>query len=202
MPLEKYTLRVRYRIKKMSKNNNAWKTPVLVVMLVIASVAMIRHYHIKNFKTVVAGVLYTSGQPRGMDYTRLLYKYHIGTFVNVRLSSEHREDNWYNEERTWMSNNGNGVNYVEIPIEKHSSKKPFPDKHTQKKFLDIMADQTNWPVLLHGNNGTKRPSMLTALWLIKQRDYSVDEATKAAKRIMERSLTGPEKTFITNLAGS
>ena len=123
MPLERYTLKAPYRIIKMSKNDKGWKTPVLVIMIVIAVVVMVRHFHIKNFKTVAGGVLYTSGQPRGMDYTRLLYKYHIATFVNVRQSSEHREENWYNEEQTWMKGDGNSVYYVEIPIEKHNHKK-------------------------------------------------------------------------------
>lgn len=172
--------------------------PLAVIIFVAAIVGLVRHYHIKNFKTVVPGVLYTSGQPRGMDYTRLLYKYHIGTFVNVRKSDEHREDNWYHEEIVWKNNSG--VNYIEIPMDKQDRQKFLDDRASQEKFLAVMADRENWPVLLHGNNGTARPSMLAAQWLIKQRGYSVEQAIEVAKEIREKTLTPQELTFIKGLA--
>jgi len=77
----------------MAKNKNPLAGLVIIILLTVITIGLVRHFHIKNFNTVVPGVLYTSGQPRNMDYTRLLYKYHIASFVNVRMSSEHREDN-------------------------------------------------------------------------------------------------------------
>jgi len=140
-------------------------------------------------------VLYTSGQPRGMDYTRLLYKYHIGTIVNVRSASEHREKNWYNEEITWVRNNG--VNYFELPIEKNNY---LPDKQTQDQFLAIMADKANLPVLLHDSNGRKRVPILAAVWAVKARGYTVAEAIELVRGIKEQPLLEAESKFITQLA--
>lgn len=179
------------------------KTPVgliIIVLLITAAVVLlVRHFHIKNFHTVKPGVLYTSGQPRGMDYTRLLYKYHIAAIVNVRSASEHRERNWYNEEVTWVRNNG--VKYFELPIERHNPAKPFHDEAVQKKFLEIMAERENQPVLLHGSSGRKRVSMLAAAWLIKSGGLSVEETAKVVEKINDnRKLTEAEIEFINQLA--
>jgi protein tyrosine/serine phosphatase len=173
-------------------------TPIVVVVGVLLAIFLVRHFHIKNFKTVVPGELYTSGQPRGMDYTRLLYKYHLGTIVNVRQSLEHREENWYNEEKTAVKTLG--VQYIELPIKKRSGEVSYPDAQTQKKFLKIMSDKNNLPVLVHGTSGKKRVSMLTAVWLIKTKKYSVDDTLKAMKKIKESKLTDEEKAFVKDLA--
>ena len=182
----------------MGKNKQRWKTLVVVALVVVAIVALVRHFHIKNFHVVVPGVLYTSGQPRGMDYTRLLYKYHIATFVNVRVTTEHRERNWYNEEASWMRENG--VNYVELPIEKKDRARQFPDEDTQKEFLEIMADEQNLPVLVHGSSGRKRESIVSALWLVKSKGYSAAQAIEVVEKIKKNPVTDPERQFIESLA--
>ena len=182
----------------MSKNKQRFKPLVILALVVIAFVCLVRHFHIKNLHVVAPGVLYTSGQPRGMDYTRLLYKYHIATFVNVRVTTEHREQNWYNEEVSWMRENG--VNYVELSIERTDRTRQFPDEDTQTRFLEIMADPQNLPVLIHGSSGRKRESILSAVWLIKAREYSVAKAIEVVERIKKKPVTDPERQFIQRLA--
>ena len=179
----------------MKKKKHSPAGLIIILLIIAAVILLVRHFHIKNFHTIEPGVLYTSGQPRGMDYTRLLYKYHIGTIVNVRSASEHREKNWYNEEITWVRNNG--VNYVELPIEKANY---LPDKRTQDQFLAIMADKANLPVLLHDSNGRKRVSILAAVWAVKARGDTVAEAIELVRGIKERPLLEAENKFITQLA--
>ena len=171
--------------------------PLIVVAIAILAVGLVRHFHIKNFNCIEPGVLYTSGQPRGMDYTRLFYKHNIATFVNVRLSAEHREDHWYNEEKTWM--NKNNVNYVEIPIDRTDRDRPFPKPAQQQKFLEIMSNPLSWPVLVHGSSGRKRVSMLTAVWLIKAKHYTPDDTIEAVEGIKEQPVTDAERKFIQSL---
>ena len=167
---------------------------IIILLIVAAVILLVRHFHIKNFHVIEPGVLYTSGQPRGMDYTRLLYKYHIGAIVNVRSASEHREKNWYNEEITWVRNNG--VEYEELPIEKDNY---LPDKQTQDQFLNIMADKANLPVLLHDSNGRKRVSILAAVWAVKARGDTVVEVIELVRGIKEHPVTEAEKSFIVGL---
>jgi protein tyrosine/serine phosphatase len=169
---------------------------IIILLIAAAAVFLVRHFHIADFQVIEPGVLYVSGQPRGMDYMRLLYRYHLATIVNTRPVSEHREENWYSEEIIWTKNNG--VKYIEMPIEK---KNYFPDKETQDKFLVIMADKKNLPVLLHGSADDKRVAMLAAVWLEKSQGYDPEETIKAiAKIIDDRKLTEDEIKFIRQLS--
>jgi len=169
----------------------------VVLVGAVAIFLLAKHFHIKNFHVVEREVLYTSGQPRRMDYTRMLYRYHIGTIVSVRSPAEHREKNWYNEEITWVRSNG--VRYFELPIRKDNY---FPDGLTQEKFLEIIDDKTNLPVLLHGSGGEKRVPMLTAVWLIKRRGYSVEDTLKVVDKLNDdRKVSDAEREFIALLAG-
>ena len=167
---------------------------IVILLVTVGVIFLVRHFHIKNFHIIESDVLYTSGQPRGMDYTRLLYKYHIGSIVNVRSAAEHRERNWYNEEVTWVRNNG--VKYFELPIEKGNY---LPDEATQERFLAIMSDKVNLPVLLHDSNGRKRVSILAAVWAVKARRYSFEGAVELVERIKEELALEAEKKFIAGL---
>ena len=175
------------------------KSPLglITILLVIAVVVLlVKNFHIKDFNIVSPGVLYTSAQPRGMDYTRLLYRYHIATIVSVRTIYEHREKNWHNEEVVWVRNNS--VNYVELPFEKRDR---VPDVNTQERFLAVMANNTNFPVLLHGSGDDGRVAMLMAVWLIKARGYNHEKALVEVKKIIDnRELTEVETAFINDLA--
>jgi protein tyrosine/serine phosphatase len=169
---------------------------IIILLAVLVVILLVNHFHINDFNIVRPGVLYTSGQPRGMDYTRLLYRYHIAAIVNVRTASEHRERNWHNEEIVWVRNNG--VNYIELPFEKTNH---FPDANTQEQFLAVMADHSNLPVLLHGSGDDERVAMLTAAWLIKAEGYNLEETFAEVKKIIDdRKLTEDETAFISNLA--
>jgi len=181
----------------MAKKKKHSLAPLYIILIAVAAVIfLVRHFHIKSFHIIEPEVLYTSGQPMGMDYTRMLYKYHIATIVNVRSASEHREKNWHNEEITWVRNNG--VKYIELPIEKTNY---FPNKETQAQFLAIMADKNNLPVLLHGSGGEKRVPMLTAVWLIKTKGYTAEQAFKIVDEINgDREISQNEMEFITQLA--
>jgi protein tyrosine/serine phosphatase len=134
-----------------------------------------------------------------MDYNRLLYKYHIATIVNVRWASEHRDENWYNEEITWVRNNG--VGYIELPIARsHNRANYFPNQTTQKEFLKIMADKNNLPVLLHGSSGKKRVPLLAAVWMIKNQGYTLQQTIDTVDKINgEREVAKEERQFIEQL---
>lgn len=171
-------------------------TGLIIAALITASIVfLVRHFHIKNFHIVKPGVLYVSGQPRGMDYPRLLYGYHISTIINIRSSFEHRERNWYPEEITWAKNNG--VKYIELPVEKGGF---LPSKEIQDKFLAVMANPENLPVLLHGSSGTKRVPILVAVWLIKNEGLSAEDTVKIVEKINnDRKITEAENKLITQL---
>ncbi|MCD4830634.1 MAG: hypothetical protein K8R02_02365 [Anaerohalosphaeraceae bacterium] len=182
-------------MKDIKKNLAALITVVLIVLVVIAT---LRHFRIDNFHTIKANTLYSAGQPRGMDYTRLLYKYHIAAFVNIRSSDEHRDHNWHNEEIMWMRENG--ANYIELPIGRYGSTPGFPDKTTIAKFIQIMSDSDNLPVLVHGSSGEKRVAMLVGAWMLSSGNYEIENVLKKAKQIKGQSLSDDEIAFLNALA--
>jgi len=179
------------------KNKKKQSPVALYIILVVtaAIILLVKHFHIKNFHIIEPDVFYTSGQPRGMDYTRLLYRYHIATIINLRSQAEHRDRNWYHEEITWVRNNN--VKYIELPIEKVSG---LPNKETQGQFLSIMADKNNLPVLLHDGSGEKRVAMLASVWLRKNRRSSVEDTVQLVEKIKGQPVTGTEREFIESLS--
>ncbi|NIA17234.1 MAG: hypothetical protein GWO86_02685 [Planctomycetes bacterium] len=170
---------------------------ICIAAAILIIIALQRHFSIRNFHVIEPDILYTSGQPRGMDYTRLLYKYHIGTFINLRSEDEHRDHNWYNEEIIWMRNNG--ANYVNLPVNKYGRAKGFPDEETQKKFLEIMADKSNLPILIHDSSGEERSPRLAAVWMIKSGKYSLDDTIKKVAKIKKNALTAEEIEFLNTI---
>ncbi len=171
---------------------------IIALLITAAAILLVRHFHIKNFNTVEPEVLYTSGQPRGMDYTRLLYKYHIATIINLRSPAEHRERNWYNEEITWVRSNG--VKYFEMPLDRNpDSPGQFPDANMRERFLTIMTDKENLPVLIHDSSGKERVSMLASVWLRKTRGYGVEDTVRLVEKIKDQPVTTAERGFIESL---
>ena len=178
----------------MKKNKSKFTGWLVLALIIAASVGIVRHFHIKNFNTVMPDVLYTSGQPRGMDYTRLLYKYHIAAIVNLRSTTEHREDNWHNEEITWVKSNG--VKYIELPIEKSSVANGAPDVNAIEKFLAIMSEKSNLPVLVHDSSGKKRVAYLTAAWMLKSGGFTYEQTVEKIEKINDRPLNEEEIKFL------
>jgi len=171
-------------------------TGLIITMLIIAAIVLFgRHFHIENFHIIKPGVLYVSGQPRGMDYPRLLYRYHISAIVNVRSSDDYRKGNWYHEEVAWVRNNG--VKYFELPMDKNDAgPNSFSDEDSRENFFTIMADRANLPLLLHGDNGRTRVPLLTAVWLVKSEGFSVKKAVEIAEKIRGQPLSENEIKFI------
>ncbi len=177
---------------------NPLRTIIAVAIIAAAIVLLVRHFSIKNFTIVSPGILYTSGQPKGMDYTRLLYKHHIATIINLRSPAEHREKNWHNEEITWVRSNG--VKYIEMPLDRDpNSPAQFPDANMQAQFLAIMADKLNLPVLIHDGSGERRPAMMAAVWLARAGQLPPQQVVAAAEKIKREPLAESERNFILTL---
>jgi protein tyrosine/serine phosphatase len=180
------------------KKKNPLRAIITIAIIAAAIVLLVKNFVIPDLNCISPGILYTSAQPRGMDYTRLLYKYHIGTIINLRSPAEHREQNWYNEEITWVRSNG--VKYFEIPLErKPENTNHFPDANMQQKFLDIMTDKENLPVLIHDGKGESRVAMLAAVWLAKGRHDTIEQVFAKTVDIKDEPLTEREKSFIQGL---
>ncbi len=179
------------------KNSGTLKSIVIIVLAVFVITGLVRHFHIKHFRVVEPGVFYISGQPRGMDYTRLLYKYHIGTFINVRSSAEHREQLWYNHEVTWMRQNG--AKYIELPVPKAGPNANFPDENTRRQFISVIRDPANRPVLLHCSNGTSRAPLFAAIYFVQIKGLTIEQTLTNVEKLKDEALSAGEIEFIRTL---
>lgn len=130
-----------------------------------------------NFRVVEDGVLYRSGQltPSGLE--RVIHDYGIRTVVSFRDAEEGKSivppDLW---EEAFCATKG--INHVRLPLRYWSfnEKGVVPADENVKKFLAVLADPKNQPVLVHCFRGVHRTGMYCAIYRMEHQDWSNEDA--------------------------
>jgi hypothetical protein len=122
-----------------------------------------------------------------------MYKYHIATFVNLRVINEHLKENWYNEEVEWMKSNGS--RYIELPIAKGDSIDKIASSESLEKFSEIMGNKINYPVLIHDSSGKDRVAYFAGYWMLQSGRFNLEQTIKKAEHLKKEPLTDKEKEF-------
>jgi len=137
------------------------RTKILAALAVILLIAGGAYYYfiqvaLPNFHTTREGVLYRSGQPRGLglDFVKL---YGIRTLINLRSP----DSDGTPEEKAFAAENG--LNFYNFLI---GSSAAEIDKAV-KRFLAIAADKSNWPILVHCSRGKERSGVMSAIYRIE-----------------------------------
>jgi len=137
------------------------RTKILAALAVILLLAGGAYYYfiqvaLPNFHTTREGVLYRSGQPRGLglDFVKL---YGIRTLINLRSP----DSDGTPEEKAFAAENG--LNFYNFLI---GSSAAEIDKAV-KRFLAIAADKSNWPILVHCSRGKERSGVMSAIYRIE-----------------------------------
>ena len=138
---------------------------VLLAILAIVSAAIIKNrvgpYH---FQTVTPGVLYRSGSLRDYDLDLVVDRYRIKSIVSLRLKNESApQAHWYKMEQSFCE--AKGINFFHIPM---LGNRPPTDEQLEK-WLDIVSDQANHPILLHCAQGVTRTGVMVAVYQIEFR---------------------------------
>jgi tyrosine-protein phosphatase SIW14 len=117
-------------------------------------------YYIPHFAVVREGVLYRSGQPDLGDLKRLRDAYGVRTIVNLRRVDEQdgSDGPTFKEERVEAERLG--MRFVHMPMD---SDLPVDPKDIQR-WLKIVNDKNNWPVLVHCKRGVDRTGLLAAVY--------------------------------------
>ena len=142
-----------------------------------------REKHLRNVRVVEEGVLYRSGQPSPAGLGRLIHDYDIRTVVCFRDVEDGKAvvppDQW---EEGFCANLG--INYVRMPLRVWSyDKGVVPADENVRKFLDIMADPKNQPVLVHCFRGVHRTGTYCAIYRMERQGWSNEDAIEELKEL-------------------
>jgi protein tyrosine/serine phosphatase len=138
--------------------------------------------------TVREGMLYRSGQPRGLG---LAWVKHSGIRTLINLRKPHSDGT--SEEKAFAAENG--LNFYNFSI--GSSHEDI--EQTVERFLAIVDDKSNWPILVHCSRGKERSGVLSAVFRIEYDQWPNDQALQETYRLgLEEGHMPIPENFIKN----
>jgi protein tyrosine phosphatase (PTP) superfamily phosphohydrolase (DUF442 family) len=111
--------------------------------------------------------IYRGGQPNRYNY-RQLAAIGIKTVVDLRGDSE-RDSRALAE--------GAGMRYINLPMEP----KQYPQPDAAQHFLEIVNDQSNWPVYVHCAGGRHRTGAMIAVYRITIDGWDIERTYQEMK---------------------
>lgn len=158
---------------------------LVAISLVVVPYAysVVRERNLRNFRVVQDGVLYRSAQlsPAGLE--RVIHDYGIRTVVNFR---DVEEGKWAEPPAPWEEElcAKLGVNYHRMPLRVWAEQNgAIPAEENVKKFLEIMADSKNQPVLVHCFRGVHRTGSYCAIFRMEFQGWSNADALQELKSL-------------------
>ena len=156
----------------------SWRTIRMrwvVVALGLAIIAVIGRFGYwaiaeHRFTTVTAHQLYQSAQMPPDQLLRVAEKHGIKTVIDLRTFEQAEE---IEEERAALADSE--YNYIHLPM-LHD-----PVDETVLKFLEIVGNPANRPVLIHCHHGTGRSVLLSSLFRVEFENWD----NEAARRKVE-----------------
>jgi len=130
-----------------------------------------------NFRVVEEGKLYRSGQLSREGLDRVVHDYGIKTVVSFRDAEVGKSsvppDLW---EEAFCATKG--INHVRLPLRYWSINEQgiVPADENVKKFLGVLADPKNQPVLVHCFRGAHRTGMYCAIYRMEHQAWSNEDA--------------------------
>jgi tyrosine-protein phosphatase SIW14 len=153
---------------------NGLITALAVAFLAIPVAAMVwEKAHRRNLHIVRSGVLYRSAQLSTRDLDRVVRDLGIRTVVNLRDGSSPADQS---EEAYCI---GHGIRFVRIaPLSWDGVQGAAPVDQGLKTFLELVADPSNHPVLVHCFRGIHRTGMYVAVYRVELEGWELSRALK------------------------
>jgi protein tyrosine phosphatase (PTP) superfamily phosphohydrolase (DUF442 family) len=149
------------------KSRRQIATLAVAALVLVGAVAGGLVWHHKaspnHFLTVTPGVLYRSGLLRSQNLEYVFDKYGIKTIVNL-IDPGPRNARQLEEEMRIAAEHG--VRFVDMPIEPETP----PDEDQLERWLALIDDASNHPVLVHCKHGVVRTGMMVAVYEVEYLD--------------------------------
>jgi len=135
-----------------------------------------RHTHLRNLRTVEAGVLYRSGQLTPSGMSRVIHDHNIKTVVTLRASRQaggKSPDEW---EEAFCA--ANGVKHVRVVPRVWGADETgeIPAEQAVQEFLAVMGKKENHPVLVHCYAGIHRTGTMCAIFRMEYHGWTAERA--------------------------
>jgi protein tyrosine/serine phosphatase len=151
-----------------------------VAFLIAAPVCFAVHQQnqMRNFRTVRDGVLYRSGQMSIEGLKRAVHDFGIKTVVSLRDSDRPTDQD---EERYCKDED---IQFIRLPPrEWWAPAGPAPADENVAQFRAIMADPTNYPVLVHCFAGVHRTGAYCAVYRMEQERWTNEAAIAEMRNV-------------------
>jgi protein tyrosine phosphatase (PTP) superfamily phosphohydrolase (DUF442 family) len=130
------------------------------------------HRFVPHFRVVSHGVLYRSGQPRGLGLQWVRVR-GIRTLVNLRSP----ESSGTAEEQAFAERHGLHFHNIHVGIKRNRIATSVDE------FLQIIGDPGNYPVLVHCSRGKERSGVMSAIYRIEQDRWPNERALEEMYRL-------------------
>jgi protein tyrosine phosphatase (PTP) superfamily phosphohydrolase (DUF442 family) len=160
---------------------------LLLSVIVIGVSKYVYDVHINyNFKEISENKVYKSGVIPPKKIASYIQDYQIKSVIDLRFP--HTTDKVNNPEipqeltaEKEAVENLEGVTYFNLGTDQ------VPTQETVDKFLDIMDDSSNYPVLLHCYHGVGRAQLFSAIYRIEYEGWSNQDAREKTRILLKGS---------------
>ncbi|WP_345988171.1 dual specificity protein phosphatase family protein [Chryseobacterium sp. Chry.R1] len=167
------------------KNNTLKK--ILIPLLIIAFLFLVGALYQKkvryNLVTISENKVYNSGVIPPDKLPAVLKSHNIKTVIDLRDGLQQTELNPETKKQVNAEENAvdklSGIHYFNLPTDQ------IPQDSTVKKFLSIMDDPKNYPVLIHCHHGVGRSRLFSSLYRIEYENFTNEEARANARFLWE-----------------
>jgi protein tyrosine phosphatase (PTP) superfamily phosphohydrolase (DUF442 family) len=160
----------------------------LLLMLTVAPFVYYRSQYTdgKRLRIVEPDVLYRCGQLSVDGFTHAVLRYKIRTIINVQEDFPDPDliENWFSPRPIKESElcRQLGVRYIHLPPDLISRRRLPPDRpEAIDRFLEIMDDPANHPVLIHCRAGLHRTGAFCAIYRMEYQGWTDTDAVEEMK---------------------
>jgi len=138
-----------------------------------------------NLVTISENKVYNSGVVAPDKLPEFLKDHKIKTVIDLRDGEEQTELNPETKKQVGAEENAinkiSDVNYFNLPTDQ------IPQDSTVQKFLKIMDNKKNYPVLIHCHHGVGRSRLFSSIYRIEYENFSNEDARANARYLWELS---------------